>query len=65
MAFVNFMEVTGMPQCVICHECRHVLYNGKDLKPPDEIIQQHDGKCPNCGKKLSLLPIDVEIRPFK
>lgn len=54
-----------MPQSVICHECRQVLYNGKDLKPPDEIIQKHDGNCPKCGKKLSLLPIDVEIKPFK
>ncbi len=54
-----------MPQLVICHECRHVLYHGGDLKPPDEVIQQHDGKCPNCGKKLSLMPIDVAIRPFK
>lgn len=54
-----------MPQSVICHECRHILYNGKDLKPPDEIIQKHDGNCPKCGKKLSLLPIDVEIKPFK
>jgi len=54
-----------MPQSVICHECRHVLYNGKNLKPPDEIILKHDGKCPNCGKKLALVPIDVEISPFK
>ena len=54
-----------VPQCVICSECSHVLYEGQDLKPPDEILQQHDGKCPKCGKKLSLLPIDVEVKPMK
>ena len=54
-----------MPQRVICQGCNHVLYEGPDLKPPDEIIQQHDGKCPKCGKKLSLLPIDVEVKPLK
>ena len=62
---VTIMEVTIMPQSVICHECSYILYTGKDLKPPDEIIQKHEGKCPKCGKKLSLLPIDVEIKPFK
>jgi len=54
-----------MPQCVICSGCNFVLYEGQDLKPPDEILQQHDGKCPKCGKKLSLLPIDVEVKPMK
>jgi hypothetical protein len=41
------------------------LYEGEELKPPDEIIKQHDGKCPKCSKKLSLLPIDVEVKPVK
>jgi hypothetical protein len=39
------------------------LYEGAELKPPDEIIQKHNGKCPNCGKKLSSIPIDVEVKP--
>jgi len=42
-----------------------VLYEGADLKPPDEILQQFDGKCPSCGKKLSLLPINVDVKPIR
>jgi hypothetical protein len=42
-----------------------VLYDGDELKPPDEILQQYDGKCPKCGKKLALIPLDVEIKPEK
>ena len=53
-----------MPQRVICHGCKHVLYEGKDLKPPDEIIALHGGKCPKCDRKLSLLPMDVEVKPL-
>jgi len=51
-----------VPQQVICHECGFVLYEGKELRPPDEIIQQHDGKCPKCGKKLSFIPKKVEVK---
>jgi predicted RNA-binding Zn-ribbon protein involved in translation (DUF1610 family) len=55
----------AMPQRIICHGCNHVLYEGAELKPPDEILQSYNGKCPKCGKKLSLLPIDVEVKPIK
>ncbi|MCW4018783.1 MAG: hypothetical protein NWF00_08940 [Candidatus Bathyarchaeota archaeon] len=54
-----------MPQRVICHGCKHLLYEGAELRPPDEIIHQYEGKCPNCGKKLSLLPQDVEVKPAR
>jgi DNA-directed RNA polymerase subunit RPC12/RpoP len=37
------------------------LYEGPDLKPPDEIIQKYDGKCPECGRKRFVVPIDVEV----
>ncbi len=53
-----------MPQRVVCHGCNHVLYEGVELRPPDEIIQQHNGNCPKCGRKLSLLPLDVEVKPM-
>lgn len=52
-----------MPQRVVCHKCGFVLYEGVELKPPDEIVQSHDGKCPKCGKKLSFIPKDVEVKP--
>jgi len=54
-----------MPQRVVCHGCNHVLYEGTELKPPDEILHQYEGICPKCGKKLSLLPIDVEVKPLR
>jgi hypothetical protein len=38
------------------------LYEGDELKPPDEILHQFYGKCPKCGKKLALIPLDVEVK---
>ncbi|MBC7131088.1 hypothetical protein H5T51_07730 [Candidatus Bathyarchaeota archaeon] len=52
-----------MPQRVLCHECGYVLYEGEELKPPDEILQRYDGKCPGCGRKLAFLPLNVEVEP--
>ena len=52
-----------MPQQVVCESCGEVLYKGAELKPPDEINLIHNGKCPKCGKKLSFVPISVEVRP--
>jgi len=54
-----------MPQRVICHECGEILYEGDDLKTPDEIIQRHNGRCPKCGRKLSSVPSSVEVKPIK
>jgi predicted RNA-binding Zn-ribbon protein involved in translation (DUF1610 family) len=50
-----------VPQKVICEKCGFVLYEGTELKPPDEIIQTNDGKCPKCGKKISFIPKKVEV----
>jgi len=52
-----------VPQRVICQKCGAVLYDGVELKPPDEIIQGYDGKCPTCGRKLSFVPKNVEVKP--
>jgi RNase P subunit RPR2 len=54
-----------MPQRIICKHCGTILYDGADLKPPDEVAQKLDGKCPKCGRKLSFIPIDVDVRPAK
>lgn len=54
-----------MPQRVVCKGCGCMLFEGPDLKPPDEILHMHDGKCPKCGKKLSLVPLDVEVKPIR
>jgi DNA-directed RNA polymerase subunit RPC12/RpoP len=50
-----------LPQKVICEKCGSVLYEGTELKPPDEIIQDNDGKCPKCGKKISFIPKKVDV----
>ncbi|UCC33275.1 MAG: hypothetical protein JSW53_05780 [Candidatus Bathyarchaeota archaeon] len=52
-----------MPQKVVCRECGFVLYEDLDLKAPDEIMQQYDGKCPSCGKKLTFTPENIEVKP--
>ena len=54
--------VTGMPLQVRCERCGAVLYEGTNVKPPYEIIESHNGKCPGCRKKLSHIPITVKIR---
>jgi len=50
-----------MPQQVICDKCGAVLYEGRELKAPEEIIHENGGTCPQCGKKLSFLPERVDI----
>ncbi|RJS74829.1 hypothetical protein CW712_05815 [Candidatus Bathyarchaeota archaeon] len=52
-----------MPQLVNCHKCGAVLYQGEELKSPEEILQMHDGKCPKCGNKLSLTPKNIDVKP--
>jgi len=54
-----------MPQRVLCQQCGHILYEDDDLKTPDEILHQHNGQCPKCGKKLALIPLDVEVKPVE
>jgi len=58
-------ECEVMPQRVTCHECGHILYEGIEVKPPDEILHQYDGKCPKCGRKLSIIPLNVDVKPIK
>ena len=52
-----------MPELVICKKCGAVLYEGEELKSPEQVILDHDGKCPNCGKKLSYIPKSFEVKP--
>lgn len=54
-----------MPQKITCGSCGEVLYDEKDLKPPEEVIQQLKGVCPRCGKKLSFDPAKVDIRVMR
>ena len=52
-----------MPHLVVCDSCGELLYKGLEIKSPDEIIVDHNGKCPKCGKTLSFVPINVEVKP--
>jgi len=51
-----------LPQRVLCDGCGATLYEGEELKSPEEILQMYDGKCPNCGRTLSLTPKKVEVK---
>jgi len=53
-----------MPHRVICGKCEAVLYEGKDVKPPYEIVTSYNGKCPNCAKKLLHSPLKIQINSF-
>jgi hypothetical protein len=55
----------AVPQRIMCDGCGEVLYEGDEMKSPFEIISTYDGKCVKCGKKLSAIPIRVEIKPIE
>ncbi len=55
----------SLPQQVNCYDCGAILYKGEDLKSPEEILQIHEGKCPKCGKRLSLMPQGIDVKPVK
>jgi predicted nucleic acid-binding Zn-ribbon protein len=52
-----------MPQRVICYGCRYVLYDAAEFNSIDEIIQLHAETCPRCGRKLSHIPLGIEVTP--
>lgn len=54
-----------MPQKVLCNACGEILYQGDDLKSPEEIYEMLGGRCPRCGRKISLMPQKVEILPVR
>jgi len=54
-------EVGNLPQITNCHKCGYVLYQGEDLKSPEEILQANEGMCPKCGAKLSLAPLSIDV----
>lgn len=33
------------------------------MKSPYEIVEGFEGKCPNCGRKLSYIPKTFEVKP--
>lgn len=55
----------NLPQQVLCDECGEILYQGSELKSPEEIHQMYNGRCPKCGRKLSLIPKKIKVLPAK
>ena len=54
-----------MLQRVVCSECSNILYEGDILKSPQDIVKKFDGRCPNCGRKLSFSTKNLSIYPFE
>jgi len=54
-----------MPQKVVCSECGTVLYEGDILKSPRDILKKHNGRCPECDKKLNFSSDKVNVTPAK
>lgn len=54
-----------MPQKILCAECGSILYHGLELETPNEIIQRHNGICPQCKKKLLFETEKVRIVPYE
>jgi len=53
-----------MPMKVLCEKCGFLLYTGVDVKAPYDIVIEHDGRCPNCAKRLRHTPQNIEIKPL-
>jgi len=51
-----------VPQRVMCDGCGAVLYEGAEVESPFEIIASYDGKCAECGRKLSSTPLRVDVK---
>ena len=60
---VGFREVV-MPQRVSCNNCNTILYEGRNIKPPLEVIHNYEGKCPKCGSRFSLIPKRIDVTPI-
>lgn len=54
-----------MPQKIFCNECGSILYHGLELEIPLEIIQRHNGVCPQCKRKLDFETEKLKIIPYE
>ncbi|MGA2783315.1 MAG: hypothetical protein ABSF09_01265 [Candidatus Bathyarchaeia archaeon] len=54
-----------MPQKIVCGDCGSILYHGLELETPIEIIQRHNGLCPQCKKKLEFETEKLKIVPHE
>lgn len=54
-----------MPQIVKCAGCGEVLYEGREIISPDQVIGMVGDRCPACGRKLSLHVLSCEVKPYE
>jgi len=53
-----------LPQTIYCGKCKHILYNGMEIKRPLEVMRAYSGCCPKCSKKLNFKIEKVELIPI-
>jgi hypothetical protein len=53
-----------LPQKIVCAVCGSILYHGLELESPVEIIQRHNGVCPQCKRQLEFETEKLKIAPF-
>ena len=44
---------------VVCHGCGKSLYEGSDMIPIYRLRKKTNGRCPGCGRKLSIEPLKI------
>ncbi|MFC1486692.1 hypothetical protein ACFLRN_03245 [Thermoproteota archaeon] len=44
---------------VVCHGCEKNLYEGSDMIPIYRLRKKTNGRCPDCGRKLSIEPLKI------
>jgi len=57
--------VGKVPERIFCGVCHLIFYEGEVLISPLDIVEENDGKCPNCGKELDFLFSGIVIKPIK
>lgn len=51
-----------MPLRVFCSGCGTTLYESFEIEQPREIVNQHNGRCPECGRVLASNPQTIVIK---
>ncbi|MEJ2240604.1 MAG: hypothetical protein P8Y18_00445 [Candidatus Bathyarchaeota archaeon] len=46
---------------VVCHECGHCLYEGRDMIHLFRLRRKINNRCPGCGRKLSIRPFSITV----
>jgi hypothetical protein len=46
---------------IVYHGCGETLYDGRDLIPLYRLRRKINGKCPRCGRTLSVDPLGIKV----